>query len=156
MNTKTIAIAIALIAGTAVVSSVQAASSLPTLDTVQVRPDAEQLAQQAWEAASSIPTLAAVQVRPDATLLAGAAAPEATAAAAPITTLAAVQVRPSLEQRIALVAELEAERYAAQLANTALGMAGNVVVNLPVLHVRPSTAQVQALAREAAVVLAKP
>ena len=49
MNAKTIAIAIALIAGTAVVSSVQASESIKTLATVQVRPAADQLAQQAWE-----------------------------------------------------------------------------------------------------------
>ena len=58
MNTKTIAIAIALIAGTAVVSSVQASESIKTLATVRVRPAADQLAQQAWEQASGIPTLA--------------------------------------------------------------------------------------------------
>ena len=44
MNAKTIAIAIALIAGTAVVSSVQASESIQTLATVQVRPTAEQRA----------------------------------------------------------------------------------------------------------------
>ena len=70
MNAKTIAIAIALIAGTAVVSSVQASESIQTLATVQVRPAADQLAQQAWEQASGIPTLATVEVRPSADQLA--------------------------------------------------------------------------------------
>ncbi len=103
MNAKTIAIAIALIAGTAVVSSVQASESIKTLSTVQVRPAADQLAQQAWEQASGIPTLATVEVRPSADQLAErsgyVAAP--VAAAMPITTLASVEVRPSLEQRVA-------------------------------------------------------
>ena len=115
MNAKTIAIAIALIAGTAVVSSVQASESIKTLSTVQVRPAADQLAQQAWEQASGIPTLATVEVRPSADQLAErngyVAAP--VAAAMPITTLASVEVRPSTEQRVALAAELEAQRYAA-------------------------------------------
>ncbi|ECH9271861.1 hypothetical protein AAP84_26050, partial [Salmonella enterica subsp. enterica] len=92
MNAKTIAIAIALIAGTAVVSSVQASESIKTLSTVQVRPAADQLAQQAWEQASGIPTLATVEVRPSADQLAErngyVAAP--VAAAMPITTLASV------------------------------------------------------------------
>lgn len=151
MNTKTIAIAIALIAGTAVVSPVLAASTITTLQTVQVRPDAEQLAQQAWEQASGIPTLAAVQVRPGAELQ--AAAP---AAAAAVTTLAAVLVRPSLEQRVALAAELEAERYAARLTAAATSVAHNVIVNLPVMQVRPSAADLQALAVETASVLVRP
>ncbi len=158
MNAKTIAIAIALIAGTAVVSSVQASESITTLDTVQVRPAADQLAQQAWEQASGIPTLAAVQVRPSADQLAERdsfiAAP--VAAALPITTLAAVEVRPSLEQRIALAAELEAERYAATLAAAATSVANQVITNLPTLQVRPSAADLQALASETAQVLLRP
>jgi hypothetical protein len=125
MNAKTIAIAIALIAGTAVVSSVQASESIKTLSTVQVRPAADQLAQQAWEQASGIPTLATVEVRPSADQLAErsgyVAAP--VAAAMPITTLASVEVRPSLEQRVALAAELEAQRYAATLAAAATSVA---------------------------------
>uniref|UniRef100_A0A914YDL9 Uncharacterized protein n=1 Tax=Panagrolaimus superbus TaxID=310955 RepID=A0A914YDL9_9BILA len=150
MNTKTIAIAIALIAGTAVVSSVQASESIKTLSTVQVRPAADQLAQQAWEQASGIPTLATVEVRPSADQLAErsgyVAAP--VAAAMPITTLASVEVRPSLEQRVALAAELEAQRYAATLAAAATNVANSVIVNLPALQVRPSAADLQALATE--------
>jgi soluble lytic murein transglycosylase-like protein len=126
MNAKTIAIAIALIAGTAVVSSVQASESIKTLSTVQVRPAADQLAQQAWEQASGIPTLATVEVRP------------------------------SLEQRVALAAELEAQRYAATLAVAATNVAHSVIVNLPALQVRPSAADLQALATETAQVLLRP
>lgn len=126
MNAKTIAIAIALIAGTAVVSSVQASESIKTLATVQVRPAADQLAQQAWEQASGIPTLATVEVRP------------------------------SLEQRVALAAELEAQRYAVTLAAAATSVANQVIVNLPALQVRPSVADLQALATETAQVLLRP
>ncbi|MGN7768401.1 hypothetical protein ACTJJM_12985 [Stenotrophomonas sp. 22692] len=158
MNVKTIAIAIALIAGTAVVSSVQASESIKTLSTVQVRPAADQLAQQAWEQASGIPTLATVEVRPSADQLAErsgyVAAP--VAAAMPITTLASVEVRPSLEQRVALAAELEAQRYAATLAAAATNVAHSVIVNLPALQVRPSAADLQALATETAQVLLRP
>ncbi|SSM89763.1 Uncharacterised protein [Acinetobacter baumannii] len=161
MNAKTIAIAIALIAGTAVVSSVQASESIKTLSTVQVRPAADQLAQQAqqaWEQASGIPTLATVEVRPSADQLAErsgyVAAP--VAAAMPITTLASVEVRPSLEQRVALAAELEAQRYAATLAAAATSVANQVIVNLPALQVRPSAADLQALATETAQVLLRP
>ncbi|MBD8644716.1 hypothetical protein IFT63_14135 [Stenotrophomonas sp. CFBP 13724] len=157
MNTKILAIAIALIAGTAVVSSVHAAPSISTLQTVQVRPDAEQLAQQAWERSSRIPTLAAVQVRPSADQLAeinGQAI--ATSTAMPVTTLAAVEVRPSLEQKVALAAELQAERYTVALTNAATAFANNVIVNLPVVNVRPSQADLQALALETASVLVRP
>lgn len=157
MNTKTFAIAIAaLIAGTAAVSSVQA-SPIQTLGTVQVRPDIDQLAQQARERASTIPTLAAVQVRPSARQISDrdGTAPAMTAVA-PITTLAAVEVRPSLEQRVALAAELQAERYTVALTNAATAFANNVIVNLPVVHVRPSQADLQALAMETAAVLVRP
>ncbi|WP_117309256.1 hypothetical protein [Stenotrophomonas sp. G4] len=158
MNAKTIAIAIALIAGTAVVSSVQASESIKTLSTVQVRPAADQLIQQAWEQASGIPTLATVEVRPSVDQLAERdgyiASP--VAAALPITTLASVEVRPSLEQRVALAAEQEAQRYAATLAAAATSVANQVIVNLPALQVRPSVAQLQAFAAETAQVLLRP
>ena len=148
MNAKTIAIAIALIAGTAVVSSVQASESIKTLSTVQVRPAADQLVQQAWEQASGIRTLATVEVRPSADQLSERdgfiAAP--VAAALPITTLASVEVRPSLEQRVALAAEQEAQRYAATLAAAATSVANQVIVNLPALQVRPSPNDLQAFA----------
>ncbi|GAB3043503.1 hypothetical protein [Stenotrophomonas tumulicola] len=158
MNTKTFAIAIAaLIAGTAAVSSVQASPSIKTLDTVQVRPDADQLAQQTWERASSIPTLAAVQVRPSAEQIADRdGITIAMPAAASITTLAAVEVRPSLEQKVALAAELQAEHYTVALTNAATAFANNVIINLPVVQVRPSQADLQALAMETAAVLIRP
>ncbi len=128
----------------------QASESIKTLSTVQVRPAADQLAQQAREQASGIPTLATVEVRPSADQLAErsgyVAAP--VAAAMPITTLASVEVRPSLEQRVALAAELEAQRYAATLAAAATSVANQVIVNLPALQVRPSAADLQALATE--------
>lgn len=155
MNTKTIAIAIALIAGTAVVSSVHAAP-IATLQTVQVLPAADQLAQQAWERSSGIPTLPAVQVRPSSEQLASPGAVVAGAADAPITTLAAVEVRPSLEQKVALAAELQAERYALALGNAATALADRVVINLPAVTVRPSQADLAALAMETAVVLVRP
>ena len=63
MNAKSLALAIALVASTGFVSSVQA-SDIVTLETVQVRPSADQLVQAQHEASSNIPTLAAVQVRP--------------------------------------------------------------------------------------------
>jgi len=74
----------------------------------------------------------------------------------PITTLASVEVRPSLEQRVALAAELEAQRYAATLAAAATNVAHSVIVNLPALQVRPSAADLQALATETAQVLLRP
>jgi len=157
MNTKTFALAIALIAGSAFVSPVQAAS-ITTLDTVQVRPDAEQLAQQAWEARSGIPTLATVEVRPSAEQLAGLQAAPVVAQTAPmaITTLAAVEVRPSLEQRVALAAELEAKHYATLFTAAATAVANEVIVNLPTLQVRPSASDLQALANETAKVIIRP
>ena len=156
MNTKSIAIAIALVAGTAAVSPAQALSPITTLETVQVRPAADQIAQQAWEQASDIRTLAAVQVRPDAAQMAERQQLQARTAVAPITTLAAVNVRPSLDQWVALAAEQQAERYTAALAAAATTFAGHVIVNLPAVHVRPSQADLQALAIETAAVLVRP
>ncbi|GAE61956.1 hypothetical protein XPN_3862 [Xanthomonas arboricola pv. pruni MAFF 301427] len=76
MKTQTLRIALsaALFAGTALAGFAQAAS-LTTLDTVQVRPSADQIAQQALERSSDIPTLAAVQVRPSAEQLAAPSPP---------------------------------------------------------------------------------
>jgi len=157
MNTHLLAITIALIAGTAVVPPVKAAPAIATLQAVQVRPDTAQLAQQAWERSSGIPTLAAVQVRPSADQLDEQNVVVLSAAvAAPITTLAAVEVRPSLEQKVALAAELQAERYSVALATAATTFASNVIVNLPVVQVRPSQSELQALAMETAMVLVRP
>mgnify|MGYP006189043475 CR=1 FL=1 len=108
MNTKTLAIAIALAAGSAFASSVQAAPAIVTLDTVQVRPSADQIAQAEVERTSSIPTLAVVEVRPTAGLIADYRAE--LAANRRVTTLAAVEVRPTAEQRQALAAEQTRDR----------------------------------------------
>ncbi|MGH8054858.1 MAG: hypothetical protein ACREP4_13160 [Stenotrophomonas sp.] len=116
MNAKSLAIALVLAAGFA--STVQA-SDIVTLDTVQVRPSADQLAQANHEATSSIPTLAAVQVRPTVgqivELMAENAATQL-AAATPIVSVAnwvvslpAVTVRPDVQQVQALAAELAAD-----------------------------------------------
>jgi len=108
MNTKTLAIAIAFAAGSAFASSVQAAPAIVTLDTVQVRPSADQIAQAEVERTSDIPTLAVVEVRPTAGLIAEYRAE--LAANRRVTTLAAVEVRPTAEQRQALAAEQTNDR----------------------------------------------
>jgi len=121
MNTKTLAIAIALAAGSAFASSVQAAPAIVTFDTVQVRPSADQIAQAEVERTSSIPTLAVVEVRPTA------------------------------EQRQALAAEQTHDRgYVATFTAAATAVANEVIINLPTLQVRPSAADLQALALETA------
>ncbi|TQU14076.1 hypothetical protein, partial [Xanthomonas perforans] len=101
MKTQTLRIALstALFAGATLAGFAQAAS-LTTLDTVQVRPAADQIAQQTLERNSAIRTLTAVQVRPSAEQVAALAAEQA---GPRIVTLAAVQVRPSAEQRADLV-----------------------------------------------------
>ena len=63
MNTKSIVIALAIAAGTSFAGSAQA-TDIVTLETMQVRPSAEQLAQAEHERSSAIPTLSLVQVRP--------------------------------------------------------------------------------------------
>lgn len=119
MNTKTIAIAIALAAGSAFVSNVHAASAITTLPTVQVRPAADQLAQAEVERTSSIPTLAMVEVRPTAGQIAEYRAELASSQR--VTTLAAVEVRPTAEQREALAAEQDTRStdYMGALASAA-------------------------------------
>ncbi|MET4615215.1 hypothetical protein ABIA71_000777 [Stenotrophomonas sp. 2619] len=155
MNTKTLAIAIALAAGSAFASNVQAAT-ITTLDTVQVRPSADQIAQAAVERTSAIPTLALVEVRPTAGLIADYRAE--LAGSRHVTTLAAVQVRPTAEQYQALASEQVTHRdYVATLTAAATAVARDVIVNLPALQVRPSSADLQALALEtAAQVLVRP
>ncbi|KEZ98837.1 hypothetical protein A11M_0104100, partial [Xanthomonas vasicola pv. vasculorum NCPPB 895] len=78
MKTQTLRIALssALFAGATLAGFAQAAS-LTTLETVQVRPAADQIAQQTLERNSDIRTLAAVQVRPSAEQLAALAAEQA-------------------------------------------------------------------------------
>jgi hypothetical protein len=95
-----------------------ASTRVVTLDSVQVRPSAEQIAQRTFERDSAIPTLAAVQVRPSAEQLAQRDAE----LSSQIATLAAVQVRPSAEQ----IAARDAEQAA-----------GRRVVTLATLQVRP-------------------
>ncbi len=149
MNTKTLAIAIALVAGSAFASSVQAAPAIVTFDTVQVRPSADQIAQAEVERTSSIPTLAVVEVRPTAGMIADYRA-ELTANRR-VTTLAAVEVRPTAEQRQALAAEQTRDRgYVATFTAAATAVANEVIINLPTLQVRPSAADLQALALETA------
>ena len=77
MTTKTlrIALAAALIAGASFANA--HAASFTTLDTVQVRPAADQIAQQTLERSSGIRTLTAVQVRPSTEQLAALAAEQA-------------------------------------------------------------------------------
>ncbi|AZR21187.1 hypothetical protein NX81_000955 [Xanthomonas vasicola] len=150
MKTQTLRIALsaALFAGATLAGFAQAAS-LTTLETVQVRPAADQIAQQTLERNSDIRTLAAVQVRPSAEQLAALATEQA---GPRIVTLAAVQVRPSAEQRAALVV-----RSAAASAQTATGQAagaigalmGQVIVNLPAPKLQPSPAELQALVNAA-------
>lgn len=149
MNTKTLAIAIALAAGSAFASSVQAAPAIVTFDTVQVRPSADQIAQAEVERTSSIPTLAVVEVRPTAGLIADYRAE--LAANRRVTTLAAVEVRPTAEQRQALAAEQTRDRgYVATFTAAATAVANEVIINLPTLQVRPSAADLQALALDTA------
>lgn len=146
MNTKSLSVAIAIAAGSVLASMTAHATTITTLDTVQVRPSAEQLAQQDYERTSPIPTLAAVQVRPSAEQ--EAAYQAELAATGRVVTLAAVQVRPSADQRAELLASSdEAEQgndgFGATATITAL--VSDVIVNLPVPHLQPSPAQLEAL-----------
>lgn len=113
-----IALSIALFAGATLAGFAQAAS-LTTLETVQVRPAADQIAQQTVERNSGIRTPTAVQVRPSAEQVAALAAEQA---GPRIVTLAAVQVRPSAEQRADLVV-----RSAAASAQSASGQAAGAI-----------------------------
>ncbi|MCC8537910.1 hypothetical protein ACDH70_11345 [Xanthomonas axonopodis pv. poinsettiicola] len=146
MNAQTLRIALsaALLAGTSLTGFAQAAT-VTTLDTVQVRPAADQIAQQTLERNSDIRTLAAVQVRPSAEQLAALAAEQA---GPRVVTLAAVQVRPSAEQRAELVVRSSAAtaQAASSQAAAAIGaLMGQVIVNLPVPQLQPSPAELEAL-----------
>ncbi|MFO3706144.1 hypothetical protein ACI6Q5_14505 [Xanthomonas codiaei] len=119
MNAQTLRIALsaALLAGTSLAGFAQAAT-VTTLDTVQVRPAADQIAQQTLERNSDI------------------------------RTLAAVQVRPSAEQRAELVVRSSAAtaQAASSQAAAAIGaLMGQVIVNLPVPQLQPSPAELEAL-----------
>lgn len=119
MNAKSLAFAIALVAGTGFASAVHA-SGITTLETVQVRPSADQIAQATHEANSSIPTLAAVQVRP------------------------------TVGQIVELMAEQAASRLAANTPVAIGANVGQWIVSLPAVNVRPDLEQVQAKAVEMA------
>jgi hypothetical protein len=96
------------------------AAPTATLDSLQVRPSAEQIAQRTFERNSGIATLAAVQVRPSAEQLAQRDAELSSR----IATLASVQVRPSVEQ----IAQRDTEQATSQR-----------VVTLAAVQVRPNT-----------------
>ena len=114
MNAKSLALAIALVASTGFVSSVQA-SDIVTLETVQVRPSADQLAQAQHEASSNIPTLAAVQVRP------------------------------TVGQIVELMAEQTASQLASASPVAIGTRAGNWMVSLPAITVRRCSPWLQKL-----------
>ncbi|MCL1499779.1 hypothetical protein [Xanthomonas nasturtii] len=150
MKTQTLRIALsaALFAGASLAGFAQAAS-LTTLDTVQVRPAADQIAQQTLERSGDIRTLSAVQVRPSAEQLAALAAEQA---GPRIVTLAAVQVRPSAEQRADRVVRNSAAstQTATGQAATAIGaLMGQVIVNLPAPQMQPSPVELEALVNAA-------
>ncbi|PPV05603.1 hypothetical protein XBLMG947_3285 [Xanthomonas bromi] len=150
MNTQTLRIALstALFAGATLAGFAQAAN-LTTLETVQVRPAADQIAQQTLERNSDIRTLAAVQVRPSAEQLADLTAEQA---GPRIVTLAAVQVRPSAEQRADLVvrsAAASAQTASSQAAGAIGALMGRVLVNLPAPTLQPSPAEMEALVNAA-------
>jgi len=119
MNAKSFALAIALVAGAGFASAVQA-SDIITLETVQVRPSADQFAQAELEHNSSIPTLAAVQVRP------------------------------TVGQIVELAAEQAAAQLAAHTPVAIGASVGQWMVSLPAITVRPDAQLVQALATEMA------
>jgi len=145
MNTKSLSFAIALAAGSLFGSMSAQAANLTTLDAVQVRPSAEQLAQRDFELHSDIPTLGAVQVRPTVGQILELQAEQA--AQERVLTLASVEVRPSAEQR----AELDRNNTAVASADagsdgeTIAALIGQVIINLPVPHLQPSPAQLEAL-----------
>lgn len=143
--------ALTLAAAIAAASFGAQASSIRTLDTVQVRPSTAQIAQHEHELASDIPTLAAVQVRPSAEQLAQYEAE--LAASQRIVTLATVNVRPSAEQ----LAERDGTRVATAsdahdhtLMAAAAALLGTTIITLPVLHVSPGASDLKALADAAA------
>lgn len=117
MNTKTFAIALVLAAGFAASAH---AANIVTLETVQVRPSADQLAQAELERSSAIPTLSSVQVRPTA------------------------------GQIVELAAEQAAAQLAAHTPVAIGASIGQWMVSLPAITVRPDAQQVKALATELA------
>lgn len=146
MNTKSLSVAIALAAGSVFGSMSAHAATINTLDTVQVRPSADQIAQREHELASDIPTLAAVQVRPTVGQILELQAEQA--AAQRVVTLASVQVRPSDEQRAELDRSATPVASADSAAESIAALLGQVIVSLPVPHLQPSPSQLEALLGE--------
>lgn len=148
MNTKSLSVAIALAAGSVFGSMSAHAASITNLDTVQVRPSADQIAQQQFELSSDIPTLAAVQVRPTVGQILEQRAEQA--AQQRVVTLAAVEVRPSADQRAELDDNATAVASADTDATSAIStLIGQVVVNLPVPHLHSAPVNLEALVRQA-------
>ena len=118
MNTQSIAFALAFAA--AGFASASQAADIVTLQTVQVRPSADQLAQAELERNSSIPTLAAVQVRP------------------------------TVGQIVELAAERTAARLVESSPMAIGANVGEWMVSLPAITVRPDARLLQELAAELA------
>ncbi|KRG46907.1 hypothetical protein ARC20_04360 [Stenotrophomonas panacihumi] len=146
MNTKSLSVALALAAGSVFGSMSAQAATINTLDAVQVRPSAEQIAQREHELNSDIPTLAAVQVRPTVGQILELQAEQA--AAQRVVTLASVEVRPSAEQRAELDNAATPVASADATSASIAALLGQVIVNLPVPHLQPSPSQLEALLGE--------
>ncbi len=146
MNTQSLSLAIALAAGSVFGSMSAHAATINTLDAVQVRPSADQIAQREHELNSDIPTLAAVQVRPTVGQILELQADQA--AAQRVVTLASVEVRPSAEQRAELTREATPVATADAASDTLTALLGQVIVSLPVPHLQPSPSQLEALLGE--------
>ncbi|GAE55300.1 hypothetical protein XPR_1935, partial [Xanthomonas arboricola pv. pruni MAFF 301420] len=124
--------------------------SLTTLDTVQVRPSADQIAQAGAGAQQRHPypgrrAGASVGRAAGCALAAEQAGPR-------ILTLAAVQVRPSADQRADLVtrnAAASAQSTSGQAAAAIGALMGQVIVNLPVPQLQPSPVELEALVNAA-------
>lgn len=152
MNTHSLALALALAAGTTFAANAQAAP-ITTLETVQVRPAAEQIAQQQYEANSGIITLSAVQVRPSVGQIVER---DNASAAQQVMTLASIEVRPSPEQRATLAAEISQGSAYVAASSAVVNAIGQWVITLPTLQVRPSALDVQSLAIDLASGLIRP
>ncbi|MGV8959824.1 MAG: hypothetical protein ACOH1V_05495 [Stenotrophomonas sp.] len=153
MNAQSFAIALSLAAGTALASTAQAAAPL-TLETVQVRPASDQIAQQQHEADSGIHTLSAIQVRPSVGQIVERNAE--LSASRPVVTLAAIEVRPSQDQRATLAADsASGSGYAIGSAAVATAL-GQWVISLPLMHVHPGALDLQSLAISITSELVKP
>ena len=107
---------------------------------------ADQLAQQEHERTSAIPTLDAIQVRPTAGQIAEREL--AALAAARVVTLDVVQVRPSVEQRQTLAAERGVAALQATSDDAAASLAtllGQTIVSLPLPKLQPTPSDLEAL-----------